>query len=84
MLGKNLACFTILTILGLMTLWLAVGVGDMGVSLIVLFNGMRVFRYKSELGNLEEKDWESDAKMLICENCKTRQILPQHHGRDMI
>lgn len=76
--------FAILTILGLMTLWLAVGVGDMGVSLIVLFNGMRVFRYKSELGNLEEKDWESDAKMLICENCKTRQILPQHHGRDMI
>jgi hypothetical protein len=22
--------------------------------------------------------------MLICETCKTKQILPQHHGRDMI
>ena len=38
--------FAVLTVIGLMTLWLAVGNGDMGVSLLVLLNGMTIFRYK--------------------------------------
>jgi Cd2+/Zn2+-exporting ATPase len=76
--------FAFLTVIGLMTLWLAVGIGDMGVSLLVLLNGLRVFRYKTQLSKFDTKDWETDAKMLICETCKTKQILPQHHGRDMI
>ncbi|MHA2472701.1 MAG: hypothetical protein ACXAES_05650 [Promethearchaeota archaeon] len=27
---------------------------------------------------------ESEAKMIICQNCETKDIIPQHHGRDMI
>ncbi|MFX1380642.1 MAG: heavy metal translocating P-type ATPase, partial [Promethearchaeota archaeon] len=38
--------FAILTVIGFMTLWLAVGIGDMGVSLLVLLNSLTIFRYK--------------------------------------
>jgi len=76
--------FAILTVLGFMNLFLAVGIGDMGVSLLVLFNGMRILRYKSKFQTITTKELENDVKMIICENCATKQILPQHHGRDMI
>ncbi|MBD3215123.1 MAG: heavy metal translocating P-type ATPase [Candidatus Lokiarchaeota archaeon] len=76
--------FAFLTVLGFMTLWLAVGIGDMGVSLFVLLNGMRIFRYKSIFQEISTKTLENDVKTIICENCKTKRILPQHHGRDMI
>ncbi|TFG13554.1 MAG: cation-translocating P-type ATPase [Promethearchaeota archaeon] len=76
--------FAILTVIGLMTLWLAVGIGDMGVSLLVLLNGMTIFRYKFPYKEITTDELESKAKILVCENCKTKKIIPQHHGRDML
>jgi Cd2+/Zn2+-exporting ATPase len=76
--------FAILTVFGLMTLWLAVGGGDMGVSLLVLFNGLTILRYRNKFKQLNIEKVESKAKMLICENCKTKRLIPQHHGRDML
>ena len=76
--------FAILTVIGLMTLWLAVGIGDMGVSLLVLLNGMTIFRYKFLYKEISAEDLENEAKILVCESCKTKKIIPQHHGRDML
>ena len=67
-----------------MSLWLAVGIGDMGVSLLVLINGMTIFRYKLKYKEIPVEEIESKAKLLICDHCKTKDIIPQHHGRDMI
>ncbi|MFX1418898.1 MAG: heavy metal translocating P-type ATPase [Promethearchaeota archaeon] len=76
--------FAVLTVIGLMTLWLAVGIGDMGVSLIVLLNSLTIFRYKFLYKEISTEELESEAKLLICENCQTKDIIPQHHGRDMV
>jgi len=76
--------FAILTVLGFMTLWLAVGIADMGVSLLVLINGMTIFRYKIKFKEFSLENLESNAKLIICQNCETKNIIPQHHGRDMI
>jgi Cd2+/Zn2+-exporting ATPase len=76
--------FALLTIIGLMTLWIAVGIGDMGVSLLVMLNSMRLFRYKNKFREFPQDKLESKARLLICDQCKTKKILPQHHGRDMI
>ncbi len=76
--------FAVLTVIGLMTLWLAVGIGDMGVSLLVLLNSMTLFRYKQKFKEKPIENLESEAQLLICETCKTKKIIPQHHGRDMI
>ncbi len=76
--------FAILTVLGWLTLWLAVGISDMGLSLAILLNGMRLFRYKTKFKEQSIENLQSKAKMLICEACKTKKIIPQHHGRDMI
>ncbi|MHA1804768.1 MAG: hypothetical protein ACTSU4_09600, partial [Promethearchaeota archaeon] len=70
--------------LGLMTLWLAVGIGDVGVSLLVFANGLRVFRYKNVFESIDAEMMKNEAKILVCNNCQTRKIIPQHHGRDMI
>ncbi|MBY8987354.1 MAG: cadmium-translocating P-type ATPase [Candidatus Lokiarchaeota archaeon] len=76
--------FAILTVVGLMTLWLAVGIGDMGVSLLVLINGMTIFRYRTKFKDISVEHLESDAKTIICNSCETKNIIPQHHGRDMV
>ncbi len=76
--------FAILTVLGFMTLWLAVGIADMGVSLLVLINGMTIFRYKIKFKELSLENLESNAKLILCQICETKKIIPQHHGRDMI
>jgi len=76
--------FAILTVIGFMTLWLAVGIGDMGVSLLVLLNSLTIFRYKFLYKEVSTEDIESEAKVIICSNCKTKDIIPQHHGRDMV
>lgn len=76
--------FAILTVIGLMTLWLAVGIGDMGVSLLVLLNSLTIFRYKFVYKEISMEELESEAKLVICENCQTKDIIPQHHGRDMV
>ena len=76
--------FAILTVIGLMTLWLAVGIGDMGVSLAILLNGMRIFRYKVKYKDLSTDIIESEANSIVCRTCNTRNVLPQHHGRDMV
>jgi len=76
--------FAVLTVIGLMTLWLAVGIGDMGVSLLVLLNGMTIFRYKFKYKEVSSEELENQAKLLVCEHCKTEKIIPQHHGRDML
>ncbi len=76
--------FAILTVLGFMTLWLAVGIADMGVSLLVLINGMTIFRYKIKFKELSLENLENNAKLILCQSCETKNIIPQHHGRDMI
>ncbi len=76
--------FAILTVIGFMTLWVAVGVGDMGVSLLVLLNSLTIFRYKFTYKEISTEELESEAKLIICDNCNTKDIIPQHHGRDMI
>jgi hypothetical protein len=76
--------FAILTVIGLMYLWLAVGIGDMGVSLLVLINGMTIFRYRTKFKDISVEHLESDAKTIICKSCETKNIIPQHHGRDMV
>jgi len=76
--------FAILTVVGLMTLWLAVGIGDMGVSLLILINGLTIFRYRTKFKDSTLENLESDAKLIICQSCETKNIIPQHHGRDMI
>lgn len=76
--------FAILTVIGFMTLWLAVGIGDMGVSLAILVNSLAIFRYKFLYKEISTDDLKSEAKLIICDNCKTKEIIPQHHGRDMV
>jgi Cd2+/Zn2+-exporting ATPase len=76
--------FAVLTVIGLMTLWLAVGIGDMGVSLLVLLNGMRIFRHKIKFKDISSDSLEIDAKLIVCQSCQIKNIIPQHHGRDMI
>jgi hypothetical protein len=56
----------------------------MGVSLLVLFNSMTLFRYKPKFKEKSIENLESEAQLLICETCKTKKIIPQHHGRDML
>ncbi|MFX0023917.1 MAG: heavy metal translocating P-type ATPase [Candidatus Hermodarchaeota archaeon] len=76
--------FAILTVIGFMTLWLAVGIGDMGVSLLVLLNSLTIFRYKFKYKEISTEEIENEAKLIICDNCQTKDIIPQHHGRDMV
>ena len=76
--------FAILTVFGLMTLWFAVGIGDMGVSLLVFANGLRVFYNKHKYDEIASTAIETTAKLLVCEHCETKNIIPQHHGRDMV
>ncbi|MFW9938226.1 MAG: heavy metal translocating P-type ATPase [Candidatus Thorarchaeota archaeon] len=76
--------FAILTVIGLMTLWLAVGIGDMGVSLGIMLNSMTIFAFRNKFKETALEDLNSDAKMIICNNCQTKNIIPQHHGRDMV
>jgi Cd2+/Zn2+-exporting ATPase len=76
--------FAILTVIGFMTLWLAVGIGDMGVSLLVLANGIRIFRYKQKFEEINHELIENEVCMIECKNCQTKNIIPQHHGRDMV
>jgi len=76
--------FAILTVIGFMTLWLAVGIGDMGVSLLVLLNSLTIFRYRFIYKEISTEEVDNEAKMIICNNCKTKDIIPQHHGRDMV
>ncbi len=76
--------FAILTVIGFMTLWLAVGLGDMGVSLAIMINSLTIFRYKFLYKEISTDELESEAKLIICDNCQTKDIIPQHHGRDMV
>jgi Cd2+/Zn2+-exporting ATPase len=76
--------FAILTVIGFMTLWLAVGIGDMGVSLLVLLNSLTIFRYKYLFKEISTEEIENEAKLIICDHCETKDIIPQHHGRDMV
>jgi Cd2+/Zn2+-exporting ATPase len=76
--------FAILTVVGLMTLWLAVGIGDMGVSLGIMLNSMTIFAFRNKFKETALEDLDNDAKMIICKSCQTKNIVPQHHGRDMI
>jgi Cd2+/Zn2+-exporting ATPase len=76
--------FAILTVIGLMTLWLAVGIGDMGVSLGIMLNSMTIFAFRNKFKETALEELNTDAKMIICNNCQTKNFIPQHHGRDMI
>ncbi|MHA2035454.1 MAG: heavy metal translocating P-type ATPase [Promethearchaeota archaeon] len=76
--------FAILTVIGFMSLWVAVGIGDMGLSLIIMLNSMTIFRYKFIYKQTSVEELDSEAKLIICKNCETKDIIPQHHGRDMV
>lgn len=76
--------FAILTVLGVMNLWFAVGVGDMGLSLAIMLNSMTIFRYKFHYREISKEEIENESKLIICEHCETKNIIPQHHGRDMV
>nr|MDO8114629.1 cation-translocating P-type ATPase [Candidatus Sigynarchaeota archaeon] len=76
--------FAVLTVMGLMTLALAVGIGDMGVSLFVILNGFRVFNYKSKFQDISQDQLEVEATKVYCKNCNTSFTYPQHHGREMV
>ncbi|MHA2393730.1 MAG: heavy metal translocating P-type ATPase [Promethearchaeota archaeon] len=76
--------FAVLTVIGLMNLWIAVGIGDMGVSLAILLNSLTIFRYKFKYKEIGKEEIDSEAKLIICKNCETKDIIPQHHGRDMV
>ena len=76
--------FAILTVLGLMNLWFAVGFGDMGISILVLFNSLSIFKFRFEYKEISKEMLDNEAKLIICENCSTKDIIPQHHGRDMV
>jgi Cd2+/Zn2+-exporting ATPase len=76
--------FAILTVIGLMNLWFAVGVGDMGLSLAIMLNSMTIFRYKFHYKDISKEEIENEAKLIVCEHCETKDIIPQHHGRDMV
>ncbi|TKJ23845.1 MAG: heavy metal translocating P-type ATPase [Promethearchaeota archaeon Loki_b32] len=76
--------FAILTVIGFMTLWLAVGIGDMGLSLAILINSLTIFRYRFLYKEISTEKIESEAIIIICDNCQTKDIIPQHHGRDMV
>jgi len=45
--GSDRSCLTVLASLGLINLWIAVGVGDMGLSLAVIISAMRSTRIKA-------------------------------------
>ena len=76
--------FAVLTVMGLMNLWFAVGIGDMGLSLAIMLNSMTIFRYKILYKEVSTEELENKAKLVICKNCETKDIIPQHHGRDMV
>jgi len=76
--------FAVLTVMGLMNLWFAVGIGDMGLSLAIMLNSMTIFRYKILYKEVSTEELENKAKLVICKNCETKNIIPQHHGRDMV
>ena len=76
--------FAVLTVVGLMNLWFAVGIGDMGLSLAIMLNSMTIFRYKFLYKEVSTEELENKAKLVICKNCETKDIIPQHHGRDMV
>jgi Cd2+/Zn2+-exporting ATPase len=76
--------FAILTVVGLMSLALAVGVADMLVSLLVILNGFRVLRYKSKFQNISEDDLYIHFTRITCNACIETESIPQHHGREMI
>ena len=76
--------FAILTVMGLMNLWFAVGIGDMGLSLAIMLNSMTIFRYKFHYREISKEEIENESKLIICEHCDTKDIIPQHHGRDMV
>ncbi len=76
--------FAILTVIGFMSLWVAVGLGDMGLSLAIMLNSMTIFRYKFLYKEITTEQLESESKLIVCSNCETKDIIPQHHGRDMV
>ncbi|MHA1792588.1 MAG: heavy metal translocating P-type ATPase [Promethearchaeota archaeon] len=76
--------FAVLTIFGFMTLAIAVGVGDMGLSLLVILNGFRIFRYRPKHHAIKEKDLKIEATRIVCPTCRTVRPYPQHHGREMV
>ncbi|MBA7679333.1 Potassium-transporting ATPase ATP-binding subunit [subsurface metagenome] len=45
--------FAVLTVMGLMNLWFAVGISDMGLSLAIMLNSMTIFRYIPRLYDRE-------------------------------
>ncbi|TXT55586.1 MAG: hypothetical protein BAJALOKI1v1_2010009 [Promethearchaeota archaeon] len=48
----------------------------MGVSLLVMLNSMTLLRYKNKIKELTPENFESHAKLLICKQCKTKEVIP--------
>jgi hypothetical protein len=76
--------FVVLIMLGYMSLWLAVGIGDMGVSLFVLLNGFTVLRYRSRYQSDEYAAGHARFTKLSCQYCQEEHAIPLHHGEPMM
>ncbi len=75
--------FAILTLFGLMNLWLAVGIGDIGVSLFIMGNGLLIFKYKNSYRMDDSLEKQHDFIETYCPNCETVNIIPNHHDKPL-
>ncbi len=75
--------FAILTVIGLMNLWLAVGIGDIGVSLFIMANGLLIFKYKNRYRKDEVLEKQHDFIETYCPNCQTVNIISNHHDKPL-
>jgi Cd2+/Zn2+-exporting ATPase len=75
--------FAILTVFGLMNLWMAVGIGDIGVSLFIMANGLLIFRYKNKYRKDDALEKQQDFMETFCPNCETVNKITSHHDKPL-
>ncbi|GAB4311267.1 MAG: heavy metal translocating P-type ATPase [Promethearchaeota archaeon] len=74
----------VLTVFGLVSLWVAVGVGDMGVSLAVVFNGLSILRFRDFSFEIEASLKGDLERVSVCVNCGEPFPAPEHCGLQMV
>lgn len=73
----------VLTLFGLTSLWVAVGVGDMGVSLAVTLNGLALLRFADFSFDIEASVNGEVQRVAVCVACGQQFPTPQHCGVQM-
>ncbi|MHA1730936.1 MAG: heavy metal translocating P-type ATPase [Promethearchaeota archaeon] len=74
----------ILTLFGYVTLWFAVGVGDMGVSIAVVLNGITLLRFRDFSFEVEDSLNGKIERTAVCVKCGEKFPAPKHCGIQMI